>query len=241
MWFQCSPPTFISNRGLFVIHLAALTSHGSCRIVPQGLVVRYGFGLDALCNIKSIQINTARDEHLTAVRTSSASTFPFASCRGGAAPRPVPGRLHTHHHRLRHSLLSLRAAGQLARTATRFTPHIAAIPVAATFVSTIPSAHQSYATRSPASHGNVHGQPLPTLHCTVNRELSGRFFRRLHTFSFAILSEHAISRLACQPARSLPAAFGGQLLQGSVCNWFGQQPLPAFQLLRHHAADPYGP
>jgi len=119
-------------------------------------------------------------------------TFPFASCRGGAAPRPVPGRLHTHHHRLRHSLLSLRAAGQLARTASRFTPHIAAIPAAATFVSMIPSAHQpqppshrfaafTYATRSPASHGKVHGQPPPTLHCTVNRELSGRFFRRLHT------------------------------------------------------------
>jgi len=118
--------------------------------------------------------------------------FPFASCRGGAAPRPVPGRLHTHHHRLRHSLLSLRAAGQLARTASRFTPHIAAIPAAATFVSMIPSAHQpqppshrfaafTYATRSPASHGKVHGQPPPTLHCTVNRELSGRFFRRLHT------------------------------------------------------------
>jgi len=37
--------------------------------------------------------------------------------------------------------------------------------------------------------------PLPTLHCTVNRELSGRFFRRLHTFSFAILFKYAIRRL----------------------------------------------
>ncbi len=73
-------------------------------------------------------------------------------------------------------------------------------------LSTIPSAHQpqppsqrfaafTYANRSPASHGNVHGQPLPTLHCTVNRALSGRFFRRLHTFSIASLSKYAIGRL----------------------------------------------
>ncbi len=36
---------------------------------------------------------------------------------------------------------------------------------------------------------------IPTLHCTVNSELLGRFFRRLHTFSFAILSKYAIRRL----------------------------------------------
>ncbi len=33
-------------------------SHGSCRIVPQGLVVRFGLGLDALCKIKSNQIKS---------------------------------------------------------------------------------------------------------------------------------------------------------------------------------------
>jgi len=32
-------------------------SHGSCRIVPQGLVVRFGLSLDALCKIKSHQKN----------------------------------------------------------------------------------------------------------------------------------------------------------------------------------------
>ncbi len=33
-------------------------SHGSCRIVPQGLVVRFGLGLDALCEIKSNHIKS---------------------------------------------------------------------------------------------------------------------------------------------------------------------------------------
>ena len=66
-------------------------------------------------------------------------------------PASLPGQLRASHHT---SLPSLAAA---------------------TFVSTIPSAHQpqppsqrfaafTYATRSPASHGKVHGQPLPTLH-----------------------------------------------------------------------------
>jgi len=55
LWFQCSPLTFISNCDLLVFHLGALTFHGSCRIVPQGLVVRFGLGLDAPCKIKSNQ------------------------------------------------------------------------------------------------------------------------------------------------------------------------------------------
>jgi len=157
--------------------------------LPSGLC--YSQPIDCtVCN--QVQVQDPLHSPPPSVLLNMQLLFPFASCRGGAAPRPVPGRLHTHHHRLRHSLLSLRAAGQLARTASRFTPHIAAIPAAATFVSMIPSAHQpqppshrfaafTYATRSPASHGKVHGQPPPTLHCTVNRELSGRFFRRLHT------------------------------------------------------------
>ena len=45
----------------------------------------------------------------------------------------MPGRLHTHHHRLRHSLLSIHTAGQPASAATRFTLHAPAIPTAATF------------------------------------------------------------------------------------------------------------
>jgi len=101
----------------------------------------------------------------------------------------------------------------------------------------------TYATRSPASHGKVHGQPLPTLHCTVDRELGSLLPSSAHLLlRHPLQIRHKKTRLgAGQPARSLPAAFGGQLLQGSVCSWFGQQPPPAFQLLRHHAADPHGP
>jgi len=78
----------------------------------------------------------------------------------------------------------------------------------------------TYATRSPASHGKVHGQPSSD--SSLHRQQ--RAFGSLLPSSAHLLLRHPLqirhqkTRLgACQSARSLAAAFGGQLLQGSVC------------------------
>jgi len=165
-------------------------------------------------------------------RRRHARTFPFASCRGGAAPRPVPGRLHAHHHRLRHSLLGLRAAGQLARTATRFTPHIAAIPCCSHLRFDDPVSPPAPATITTLCSVHLrHAQPCKPRKSPWSTPSDSSLHRQQRAFGALLPSStrlllrqplqirHQKTRLgACQPVRSLPAAFGGQLLQGSVCN-----------------------
>ncbi len=68
-------------------------SHGSCRIVPQGLVVRFGLGLDAFCKIKSNQIKSNQIKSNT-LRGAGLRLYTTAPPPATTAPGPTPARQH---------------------------------------------------------------------------------------------------------------------------------------------------
>lgn len=177
-------------------------------------------------------------------------TFPFSSCRGGPAPRPVPGCLRPYHHRLRHSLFGLRAAGQPTSAVVCFTHHALTIPAAATFASSFLAAHR-LRSRSERFVAFIHvaqqlSSPRKSPRSPTSDPSPGCFWvafastLHLHLRHLLHLRHQTTHTSGPQPARSLPAAFGGQLLQGSPRSWFCQPSRTASQRLHHHAADPYG-
>jgi len=203
--------------------------------VPQGLVVRFGLGLDALCKIKSNQIKnrTSQPAADTHVRLSH-STIDFSVCivpRGGgpsagawpppyspSSPSPLsieptcsrPACQDSHALHTTHRC-------HLCCSHLRFDDPVSP-PTPAT-ITTLCSVHLR------------HAQPCKTRKSPWSTPFDSSRHRQQRAFGSLLPSStyhrlrhplrirHQKTRLgACQPARSLPAAFGGQLLQGSVCS-----------------------
>ncbi len=114
-------------------------SHGSCRIVPQGLVVRFGLGLDALCKIKSNQIkSTSLATALSPPSPPPPPQLPLPrlppppTSLATSSPPPLHGRrtsqtaADTHVHLSHSTAHRLRVSQHAAAAATSRPPHLPA-------------------------------------------------------------------------------------------------------------------